>query len=145
MTEPTHREHCEREHKTTHLPEPVRNVIYAAAWEHGHAYGHREVMGCYGDLADLALQAFEAGRALSTRQVEAYQEWSKNIAQYIVKAHKVGAVDDEAAAILDGYHVGLQEVAGGGQGEPGETTLEAALRLLKLAKVRGAFNRQATP
>ena len=72
-------------------------------------------------------------------QVAAYQEHFHELGQYIVDAHKHGEVDDAAVAILDGYHVGTREVAGGGQGESGETTLEAALRLLKLAKDRGAY------
>jgi len=72
-------------------------------------------------------------------QVAAYHLHSNAIGQYLVAAHKPGEVDHEAVAILDGYHVGAREVAGGGQGEPGETTLQAALRLLTLAHARGAF------
>ena len=72
-------------------------------------------------------------------QVEAYRQQHHALGQHIVATHKPGEVDHEAVAILDGYHVGAREVAGGGHGEPGETTLEAALRLLKLAHARGAF------
>lgn len=77
-------------------------------------------------------------------QVAALQEHHREVGQHLLDAHKPGEVDPEAVAILDGYHVGAREVAGGGQGEPGETTLEAALRLLKLAHQRGAFA-AATP
>lgn len=73
------------------------------------------------------------------RQVEAYQEWSRELAAYVALTHKPGIVDDASVAILDGYHIGLTPVAGPPAG--GENTLAAALRLLKLAKDRGAFNR----
>lgn len=73
------------------------------------------------------------------RMIAARDENHRAIGQYLVAAHKPGEVDEEAVAILDGYHVGARAVAGGGAGEPGETTLQAALRLLKLAKARGAF------
>jgi hypothetical protein len=69
----------------------------------------------------------------------AHGEHVSAIGEHIIASHKPGEVDDDSVAILDGYHVGARAVAGGGQGEPGETTLEAALRLLKLAKQRGAF------
>lgn len=72
-------------------------------------------------------------------QVAALQEHHRDIGQHLLDTHKPGEVDEQAVAILDGYHVGAREVAGGGQGEPGETTLQAALRLLKLAHQRGAF------
>ncbi len=71
--------------------------------------------------------------------VEAYRDHTRKLGQHIIDAHKPGAVDVEAVAILDGYHVGARKVRGGGEGEPGESTLEAALRLLKLALARGAF------
>lgn len=73
-------------------------------------------------------------------RLAAYHTWGRAIGEHIVASHRAGQVDEAAVAILDGYHVGVREVAGGGQGEPGETTLEAALRLLKLAKDRGAFD-----
>lgn len=69
------------------------------------------------------------------RQVEACREHHHALGQHIVVTHKPGEVDPEAVAILDGYHVGPLEVAGGG-----ETTLQAALRLLRLAHARGAFS-----
>jgi hypothetical protein len=72
-------------------------------------------------------------------QVAAYQNHHHELGQYLIVAHKPGEVDIAAVAILDGYHVGAKEVAGGGAGEPGETTLGAALRLLKLAAERGAY------
>jgi hypothetical protein len=71
--------------------------------------------------------------------VAAQREHHHELGQHIVAIHKPGEVDTEAVAILDGYHVGAKEVAGGGAGEPGEHTLAAALRLLKLAHTRGAF------
>jgi hypothetical protein len=71
--------------------------------------------------------------------VAAQREHHHEIGQYLVAAHKPGLVDEAAVAILDGYHVGAKEVAGGGAGEPGETTLGAALRLLKLAAEHGAY------
>ena len=65
-------------------------------------------------------------------QVEAYQKWASALGQHIVDTHKRGQVDDKAVAVLDGYpHPDL--------GLPKENTLEAALRLLKLAADRGAF------
>lgn len=65
-------------------------------------------------------------------QVEAYQEWVHALGRHIVSAHKPGQVDDRSVAVLDGYpHPDL--------GLPKENTLEAALRLLKLAAERGAF------
>lgn len=85
----------------------------------------------------IAEAAGEVARA--HRMIAARDENHHAIGQYIVAAHKPGEVDHEAVAILDGYHVGARAVAGGGQGEPGETTLQAALRLLKLAHQRGAF------
>lgn len=84
--------------------------------------------------------AFKPGeRSVLEQQIAAYQEWARALGQHIVETHKPGQVDAAAVAILDGFHVGEREVAGGGAGEPGETTLEAALRLLKLAYDRGAF------
>lgn len=71
--------------------------------------------------------------------VEGYRKHMQEIGQYLITAHARGAVDEAAVAILDGYHVGATPVAGGGAGEPGEHTLGAALRLLKLAASRGAF------
>jgi hypothetical protein len=72
--------------------------------------------------------------------VAAQREHHHELGQYIVAVHKPGLVDEAAVAILDGYHVGATQVAGGGAGEPGEHTLAAALRLLKLAHERGAFS-----
>lgn len=69
--------------------------------------------------------------------VDAYREHSRELGQYLIEAHKSGAVDEAAVAILDGYHIGMTEVAGGA--EPAEHTLAAALRLLKLAAGRGAY------
>lgn len=85
----------------------------------------------------IAEAAGEVARA--HRMIAARDEQHRAIGQHLLDAHKPGEVDPEAVAILDGYHVGAREVAGGGQGEPGEATLEAALRLLKLAHARGAF------
>ncbi len=85
----------------------------------------------------IAEAAGEVARA--HRMFAARDENHRELGQHIVAAHKPGEVDHEAVAILDGYHVGARAVAGGGQGEPGETTLQAALRLLKLAHARGAF------
>jgi len=83
----------------------------------------------------------EAAEAITQHrgQLEAYREHFHELGQHLVEAHKPGEVDPEAVAILDGYHVGTREVAGGGAGEPGEDTVAAALRLLKLALARGAF------
>ena len=67
--------------------------------------------------------------------VAAQREHAHDLAQYIVAVHKPGQVDTAAVAILDGYHVGETEVAGG----QGEHTLAAAVRLLKLARERGAY------
>lgn len=72
-------------------------------------------------------------------QVAAHQRHHRALGDFLVKEHKPGDVDSEAVAILDGYHVGARQVVGAGGGEPGETTLEAGLRLLKLAHARGAF------
>ncbi len=77
--------------------------------------------------------------------VEAYRDHARKLGQHIIDAHKPGAVAVEAVAILDGYHVGARKVRGGGEGEPGESTLEAALRLLKLALARGAFRVPTKP
>lgn len=71
--------------------------------------------------------------------VGGYREHFHELGQHLIAAHKPGDVDEAAVAILDGYHVGAREVAGGGAGEPGEDTVAAALRLLKLALARGAF------
>ena len=73
------------------------------------------------------------------RMIAARDENHCAIGQHLIAAHKPGEVDEEAVAILDGYHVGARKVAGASAGEPGETTLQAAVRLLKLAKERGAF------
>lgn len=72
-------------------------------------------------------------------QVAAHQRHHRALGDFLVKEHKPGDVDSEAVAILDGYHVAARQVVGAGGGEPGETTLEAGLRLLKLAHARGAF------
>lgn len=133
---------CEREHKTAHLPDTVRDEIYRVAKNVNWTPYDSAVIEFYEDIADVALLAYTAGEERREGQVNAYQEWAHELGQHIIKEHKAGTVDDEAAAILDGYHVGLQPVAGGGQGEPGEHTLAAAVRLLKLAKARGAFNRE---
>lgn len=85
----------------------------------------------------IAEAAGEVARA--HRMFAARDENHRELGQHLLDAHKPGEVDHEAVAILDGYHIGAREVAGGGHGEPGETTLEAALRLLKLAHARGAF------
>lgn len=82
--------------------------------------------------------------AQARSQVDAYQRSAMELADYLVEHHKAGEVDDASVAILDGYHVGKTEVAGAGRGEPGENTLSAALRLLKLAKARGAFDEVRT-
>ena len=58
-----HKSQCEAEHGTAHLPDDVRSMIYAAAWDHGHSYGESEVMNLYPDHAELALAAYAAGRA----------------------------------------------------------------------------------
>lgn len=71
--------------------------------------------------------------------VGGYREHFHELGQHLIAAHKPGDVDEAAVAILDGYHIGAREVAGGGAGEPGEDTVAAALRLLKLALARGAF------
>jgi hypothetical protein len=83
----------------------------------------------------------EAAEAITQHraQLDAYREHCHEIGQHLIEAHKPGQVDPEAVAILDGYHAGAREVAGGGAGEPGETTLQAALRLLRLAAARGAW------
>lgn len=91
----------------------------------------------------VALERDETIRRLEL-QLEAHRETHGEIGQYLVDTHKPGLVDDDAVAVLDGYHVGAREVAGGGAGEPGEHTLAAALRLLKLAHARGAFRLNET-
>lgn len=82
---------------------------------------------------------WEGSLAQARSMLDGYERWSKALADYIVEHHKPGQVDPAAVAILDGYHVGETEVAGAGQGEPGESTLEAAVRLLRLAYARGVF------
>ena len=89
------------------------------------------------DLREAATRAAHYDSVVSAWT--AHKEMMGALGQHLLDAHKPGEVDEEAVAILDGYHVGAREVAGGVQGEPGETTLEAALRLLKLAHQRGAF------
>jgi hypothetical protein len=41
----------EKEFDTDVYPEKVRSLIFAKAWEEGHAYGHSEVLNCYQKLA----------------------------------------------------------------------------------------------
>lgn len=89
------------------------------------------------------LREAAAEHARQNDQVDAYREHCHALGQHLIEAHKPGEVDPEAVAILDGYHIGAREVAGGGRGEPGETTLEAALRLLRMAHDRGAFQEPA--
>lgn len=43
------------------LPASIGEAIYALAWDHGHASGYGEVEQHYGDFAELARIAFEAG------------------------------------------------------------------------------------
>lgn len=86
------------------------------------------------DLREAATRAAHYDSVVSAWA--AHTETMGALGQHLIAAHKPGEVDDAAVALLDGYHVGGRAVA---PGEPGETTLEAALRLLKLAKERGAF------
>ncbi len=108
---------------------PAGEIISEGDWtSSGMARAMNSGASLRDDLAEL-------GRLRG--QVTAYQEWSKDLADYIVEHHKPPMVDDKAVAVLDGYHVGLTEVAGPRAG--GENTLAAAVRLLKLAASRGAF------
>jgi hypothetical protein len=50
------------EHGTDELPADVESKLFAKAWEEGHADGYGEVALYYGDLADLVLLAYRAGR-----------------------------------------------------------------------------------
>lgn len=97
--------------------------------------------GTVRSLQPLLGYARTAARELCRRadQVDAYRKTAHEIGQHLISAHQPGQVDAASVALLDGYHVGEKLVAGGGAGEPGETTLDAALRLLKLAMSRGAF------
>lgn len=52
----------EREHNTDVLPKDLRGKLFGQAWNEGHAHGYGEVVMVYGDLAELALAAYEAGR-----------------------------------------------------------------------------------
>ena len=89
------------------------------------------------DVADLREAATRSAHHDSVVSAwAAHTETMGALGQHLLDAHKPGEVDPEAVAFLDGYHVGGRAVA---PSEPGETTLEAALRLLKLAKARGAF------
>ena len=45
-----------------HLPESVTAAVFQVAWEYGHARGSREVENYYVDLADLAGDAYRAGK-----------------------------------------------------------------------------------
>lgn len=110
---------------------PAGEIISEGDWTASgmaRAMRRAEFDRVHDDLAEL-------GRL--REQVAAYQRHSKALADYIVEHHQSPAVDDEAVAILDGYHVGLTAVAGPAAG--GENTLAAAVRLLKLAAKRGAF------
>lgn len=89
-------------------------------------------------------EPWDGSLAQARSQVEGYERWAKALGEYIVEHHRPGEVDDVSVAILDGYHVGGTRVAGAAHGEPGENTLAAALRLLKLAKARGAFDEVRT-
>jgi hypothetical protein len=92
------------------------------------------------DLREAATRAAHYDSVVSAWA--AHTETMGALGQHLLDAHKPGEVDGEAVAILDGYHVGGRAVV---PGEPGETTLQAALRLLKLAKARGAFAAAAQP
>jgi hypothetical protein len=84
----------------------------------------------------LALETLAEINSSLQEMIDARDESHHEIGQYLLATHKAGEVDADAIAILDGHHIGDREVD---DGERGETTLEAALRLLKLAKQRGAF------
>ena len=86
--------------------------------------------------ASFALETLAEINSSLQEMIDSRDESHHEIGQYLLVAHKAGEVDSDAIAILDGYHIGDREVD---DGERGETTLEAALRLLKLAKQRGAF------
>lgn len=45
------------------LPDYVADRVFAFAWEHGHASGEGEIESYYIDFADLAVSAFNEGRA----------------------------------------------------------------------------------
>lgn len=40
-----------------HLPERLRKLIHAKAWEDGHAFGYSEVWIQYHELVEIALEA----------------------------------------------------------------------------------------
>jgi hypothetical protein len=46
----------------TDLPKRVADRAFALAWEHGHSMGEGEVETYYVDFADLAGDAYRAGR-----------------------------------------------------------------------------------
>lgn len=125
--------------------ETIREVLAQLLPPSEHKIGtSRMVRAVAAEVERLRIEASAHAGVLARLegQVTAYQEHIHELGQYIVDAHKHGEVDDAAVAILDGYHVGTREVAGGGQGEPGEDTLTAAIRLLRLARERGAYAEQ---
>ncbi len=50
------------------LPDSVADRIFGLAWEHGHANGEGDVETYYVDFADIAGDAFRAGRAATQDQ-----------------------------------------------------------------------------
>jgi hypothetical protein len=48
------------------LPKPVADRVFALAWEHGHSSGEGEVEIYYVDFADLAGDAYRAGKGKLT-------------------------------------------------------------------------------
>ena len=58
-----HQEKCEAEFGTTHLPQPTRDAIYAAARAKSAAVNEPQVRNAYDDFAHVALMAYVAGLA----------------------------------------------------------------------------------
>lgn len=142
-------------------PHPVNELIAGECTPENYAHAmarlaHAEAAT---PMADHLAREVRSSQALSTRvkeleqaaktetplaeinrslqdMIDARDKSHHEIGQYLLTAHKAGEVDPDAVAILDGYHIADREVD---DGEHGESTLEAALRLLKLAKQRGAF------
>lgn len=99
-----HRESCERDFKTAHLPTKVRDMLYRMAYEE-HAWGMNAVADKYGDLADLAVLAFEARGDLAAQFVaDQCKKFEKAHAEHIATRrstvhHRQREYDDKALCL----------------------------------------------
>lgn len=66
------RQKCESDYGTAHLPEQVRDALWAVAYEHHHSCGIGEVVHMYSDYADPAILAFHEARREERARVLAY-------------------------------------------------------------------------